>query len=146
MAVKIRLRQQGRTNRRFYRLVATDTRFPRDGKYLDNLGWYNPHAEKEDQQLCIHIAKVKHWIEHGAQISPKAQTLIRKVDTSLIQEKHAKEHNKREKKAQLRRDRRKKAKQSAQPVLQKPPAAKKKPAPKRAGSEKTTKKKKESAS
>ncbi len=42
MALKIRLRQQGRNNRPFYRLVVTDVRSPRDGKYVEMLGWYNP--------------------------------------------------------------------------------------------------------
>ena len=42
MALKIRLRQQGRKNRPFYRLVLTDSRTPRDGKYVEALGWYNP--------------------------------------------------------------------------------------------------------
>ena len=42
MALKIRLRQQGRNNRPFYRLVVTDARSPRDGKYVEALGWYNP--------------------------------------------------------------------------------------------------------
>jgi small subunit ribosomal protein S16 len=42
MALKIRLRQQGRKNRQTYRLVVTDIRNPRDGKYLEMIGWYNP--------------------------------------------------------------------------------------------------------
>ncbi len=47
MVLKIRLRQQGRTNRQTYRLVVTDIRNPRDGKYLEMIGWYNPFSQKE---------------------------------------------------------------------------------------------------
>ena len=47
MALMIRLRQQGRTNRQTYRLVVTDKKNPRDGKYIEMLGWYNPHEENE---------------------------------------------------------------------------------------------------
>ena len=42
MALVIRLRQQGRNNRQTYRVVVVDSRYPRDGKYLEMLGWYNP--------------------------------------------------------------------------------------------------------
>lgn len=45
MALIIRLRQQGKTNRKSYRLVVADSRSPRDGKYLENLGMYDPHEE-----------------------------------------------------------------------------------------------------
>ena len=51
MALKIRLRQQGRKNRPFYRMVVTDVRAPRDGKYCEALGWYNPF-ETELDKLC----------------------------------------------------------------------------------------------
>ena len=51
MALKIRLRQQGRAKRAFYRLVVTDSRAPRDGKYLEAVGWYNPVEVEQEQQL-----------------------------------------------------------------------------------------------
>src|ERR1700722_11944861 len=74
MALKIRLRQQGRTNRQTYRLVVTDIRNPRDGKYLEMIGWYNPFNNTNASQ--VDIERIRYWVGLGAQITPSAQTLI----------------------------------------------------------------------
>lgn len=86
MALKIRLRQQGRTNRAFYRLVLTDARSPRDGKYLEALGWYNPIEAEGDKQLAIDTDRIQHWLNTGAQLTEKAEQLIRRSAPYLIQE------------------------------------------------------------
>lgn len=78
MAVKIRLRRQGRRNRPFYRLVATDARARRDGKYLENLGWYNPIESEDEKNALIKAERVKHWISQGAQLSEKAHALVKR--------------------------------------------------------------------
>lgn len=106
MAVKIRLRQQGRNNRRVFRLVAADTRSPRDGKYLETLGWYNPHEQQMEKQLFIDTAKLQKWMENGAILSPKAQALVAKVAPSVIHDLKAKTHAHKEQRAQKRRKRR----------------------------------------
>jgi small subunit ribosomal protein S16 len=86
MALKIRLRQQGRNNRPFYRLVLTDVRAPRDGKYLEALGWYNPFEAELDKSLSMDAARIQHWLNLGAEISDNAKALVTKVAPSVIRE------------------------------------------------------------
>ena len=90
MALKIRLRQQGRNNRPFYRLVLTDARAPRDGKYLEALGWYNPFESELDKGISIKSERIRHWLDLGAQCSECAASLIKKVEPSVIQAQTAK--------------------------------------------------------
>lgn len=85
MALKIRLRQQGRTKRAFYRLVVTDSRTPRDGKYVEALGWYNPIEAEDDKKLAVKSDRIQHWLNAGAQLTEKAEMLIRKSAPSIIQ-------------------------------------------------------------
>ena len=73
MALKIRLRQQGRTNRQTYRLVVTDIRNPRDGKYLEMIGWYNPFSTTQESQ--VDIERINYWVGQGAEITPSAQII-----------------------------------------------------------------------
>lgn len=84
MALKIRLRQQGCSNRAFYRLVVTDSRSPRDGKYLEVVGWYNPVAPTEDLLLNIKPDRIQHWLDLGAQLSERAATLVKKTAPGII--------------------------------------------------------------
>lgn len=86
MALKIRLRQQGRTNRIFYRLVVTDSRSPRDGKYVEVLGWYNPIEAEDEKQLSIKPERIQHWLSVGAQLTDNAANLIRRSAPHIIQE------------------------------------------------------------
>ncbi len=101
MALKIRLRQQGRTNRQTYRLVVTDIRNPRDGKYLEMIGWYNPFSTTQDSS--VNIDRINYWIGLGAQITPSAEALLARVAPDVIKELRAKEHGRRIKKAAKRR-------------------------------------------
>ena len=94
MAVKIRLRAQGCKNRVMYRLVAADSRAPRDGKYIENLGWYNPFAHNEEQQLNIKPDRIQYWISQGAQVSDKAVCLIKKLAPAIVTEMRAKSQKK----------------------------------------------------
>lgn len=107
MALKIRLRQQGRTNRAFYRLVVTDSRSPRDGKYVEALGWYNPIESKDDQQLALKSDRIQHWLNVGAQLSDNAANLIRKRAPQLLQEHIEKKLMHRAKIATKRKERKK---------------------------------------
>jgi small subunit ribosomal protein S16 len=107
MALKIRLRQQGRTNRTFYRLVVTDSRSPRDGKYVEALGWYNPIEEANDKKLAIKTDRIQHWLNVGAQLTEKAETLIRKSAPQIIQGLTEKERAHRAKMASKRKAKKK---------------------------------------
>jgi small subunit ribosomal protein S16 len=85
MALKIRLRQQGRTNRSFYRLVLTDSRSPRDGKYLELLGWYNPIEAEENKKLSFKADRIEYWLGLGAQLTETAESLVKKASPQIIQ-------------------------------------------------------------
>jgi len=76
MAVKIRLRKQGRKNRPFYRIVVADSRSPRDGKYVECIGWYNPFESEMDKHLNVEEGRVAHWLENGAQMSENVESLL----------------------------------------------------------------------
>lgn len=84
MALIIRLRQQGRNNRPFYRLVLTDVRNPRDGKYVEALGWYNPFEAEQDKSLSLDTVRIEHWLNQGAMISLRAQALVEKVEPRIM--------------------------------------------------------------
>jgi small subunit ribosomal protein S16 len=109
MALKIRLRQQGRNNRPFFRLVLTEVRAPRDGKYIEALGWYNPFEAELDKGVFIDAARVQHWLNHGAQLSESAESLVTKVSPDIVRANTAKEVQHRAKAAAKRKARKKAA-------------------------------------
>jgi small subunit ribosomal protein S16 len=78
MALKIRLRQQGRKNQQTYRLVLSDSRAPRGGKYIENLGWYNPAEDEAEKNLSIHADRIEHWLNQGAILSERAEMLVKR--------------------------------------------------------------------
>lgn len=78
MTLKIRLRQQGRKNQIVYRLVITDSRSPRDGKYIETVGWYNPLESASDKTLNVCPERLQHWLNLGAVMTEKAETLVKK--------------------------------------------------------------------
>jgi small subunit ribosomal protein S16 len=80
----IRLRQQGANNRQAYRLVVTDERSPRDGKYLEKLGWYNPFAEGA-KGLFIDTLRLQYWLDTGARISDRAKALVGRFAPEIVQ-------------------------------------------------------------
>lgn len=86
MALKIRLRKQGSNNRAFYRMVVTDSRSPRDGKYLEALGWYNPLAPTQELELSYKADRVQYWLNLGAQLSDNVEALIAKTTPSIVKE------------------------------------------------------------
>jgi small subunit ribosomal protein S16 len=83
MALIIRLRQQGKNNQRSFRLVVADERSPRDGKYLEKLGYYDPRFE---DKLEVDTERVKHWLDHGALISERAEILVSKKAPEVIKQ------------------------------------------------------------
>jgi len=74
--VVIRLARHGAKKKPFYRIVATDSRNPRDGRFIEILGHYNPVAT--DKPLTMKADRVQHWIDQGAQPSPTVARLIKK--------------------------------------------------------------------
>lgn len=76
MAVKIRLARAGTKKRPFYRIIAADTRAPRDGRFLEKLGTYNPLTE--EGTLDLKRDRVDYWIGVGAQPTDVVKRLLRK--------------------------------------------------------------------
>jgi len=77
MAVKIRLRRVGGNNDASYRVVATDGRSPRDGRFLEILGWYDP--KKKGVNFQIDQERVRHWTSRGAVVSDTVASLVKKA-------------------------------------------------------------------
>jgi small subunit ribosomal protein S16 len=68
MAMKIRLARGGSKKRPFYRIVATDSRMPRDGRFLEKLGTYSPLLPKDSEdRVKMDMERVQHWLDRGAQ-------------------------------------------------------------------------------
>ena len=79
MAVKIRLRKTGRNNGAAYRVVATDSRSPRDGKFLELLGWYDPRKRNTDKNFSLDQARIDYWTSTGAQLSETVASLVKRA-------------------------------------------------------------------
>jgi small subunit ribosomal protein S16 len=76
MAVRIRLTRMGAKKKPFYRLVAADSKAPRDGRFLEILGYYDPM--KEPAVVKIHEDKLQYWIEKGAKLSEAVRALVKR--------------------------------------------------------------------
>lgn len=85
--VKIRMRRTGCTNHATYRIVAADARSPRDGKFLEILGWYDTQIKENNFQ--IDIARVDYWLSKGAQPSTTVASLIRRAKNPNLKPHHA---------------------------------------------------------
>jgi small subunit ribosomal protein S16 len=81
--VTIRLSRGGAKKRPFYHLVATSSRSPRDGRYIERLGFYNPLAAKHEETLRVDAERVKHWLSKGAQPSDRVQYLLKEHKVAL---------------------------------------------------------------
>ena len=74
MPVKIRLAQRGKKKNRTYRVVVADSRSPRDGRFIEDLGYYDPHHNPS--KVEINVEKAVSWLDKGAQPSERAQKLL----------------------------------------------------------------------
>ena len=79
MAVKIRLRRMGAKKAPFYRIVVADSRYPRDGRFIEELCYYDP--TKEPSVLKVDDEKAKSWIANGAQPTDTVKALLKKNGT-----------------------------------------------------------------
>lgn len=78
--VRIRMQRLGRRNRPFYRINAIDKRTRRNGKVIENLGWYDPITKDESKQLFLHGDRIKYWLSVGAQPSDTVRDFLAKAD------------------------------------------------------------------
>lgn len=76
MAVKIRLRRMGAKKAPFYRVVVADSRYPRDGRFIEEIGIYNPMTEPAE--IKIDADKAKKWISNGAQPTDTVKNILKK--------------------------------------------------------------------
>ncbi len=76
MAVKIRLRRMGAKRAPFYRVVVADSRYPRDGRFIEEIGYFNPMTEPAE--VKIDADKAKKWIANGAQPTDTVKSLLKK--------------------------------------------------------------------
>ena len=77
MAVSIRLRREGAKNSPYYKVVVADSRSPRDGKFIEIVGTYDP--KKKDHNSTLKLDRVEHWISKGAKPSDTVRSLIKKT-------------------------------------------------------------------
>ena len=76
MAVKMRLRRMGAKKAPFYRVIVADSRCPRDGRFIEEIGYYNPLTEPAE--IKIDAEKAKKWIDNGAQPTETVKSLLKK--------------------------------------------------------------------
>ena len=112
MAIKIRLTRGGSKKRPFYRVVAADSRMPRDGRFIEKLGTYNPLLPKDDpNRVDLNIDKINEWLKKGAQVSDRISRLLENL--SVLEPKKRDNPKKGKKhKATLERETAKSEKQS----------------------------------
>lgn len=77
--VTIRLSRGGSKKRPFYHLTVTDSRNPRDGRYIERVGFFNPIARGQEERLRVDNDRVKYWIERGAQTSVRVSSLLKEA-------------------------------------------------------------------
>ena len=84
MAVKIRLRRVGRKKSPMYRIVVADSKSPRDGKFLEIIGQYNPR--QGESAVNLQVDRANYWMDHGAQPSDTVRSLLRRA--GVLKQRH----------------------------------------------------------
>lgn len=77
MATKIRLKRMGAKKKPFYRIVVADSRAPRDGRFIEEIGYYNPNVNPAE--IKVNDERAKHWLSVGAQPSDTVRSLFKKA-------------------------------------------------------------------
>ncbi|HTP81316.1 MAG TPA: 30S ribosomal protein S16 [Alphaproteobacteria bacterium] len=81
MATKIRMSRAGAKNRPFFRIVVADSRSPRDGRFLEKLGTYNPLLQKDDpHRVVLNVERIKHWLSVGATPSDRVARFLHEAN------------------------------------------------------------------
>jgi len=82
MSVKIRLKRMGTKRRPYYRIVIMDSRSPRDGRTIEELGYYHP-IESHNEQISVKADRVREWLGRGAQPTPTVRRLLNKSSITV---------------------------------------------------------------
>lgn len=75
--VTIRLSRGGSKKRPFYHLTVADSRNPRDGRFIERVGFFNPQARGQEEKLRVDLGRVDYWVEKGAQTSERVAALLK---------------------------------------------------------------------
>lgn len=75
--VTIRLQRGGAKKRPFYQIVVADSRFSRDGRFIEKVGFFNPIAAGQEEKLRLDLARVDHWVGQGAALSERVAKLVK---------------------------------------------------------------------
>lgn len=81
MAVRIRMKKMGRTHRHYFRIVAIDSRQPRDGRVIEELGTYDPHMRDKEGRVTLVPSRIKYWLSVGALPSDQCAVFFTKFMT-----------------------------------------------------------------
>ena len=76
--VVIRMARGGAKNRPFYNIVVADSRMPRDGRFIERLGFYNPKAAESEEKFRLALDRVAYWVDQGAQPSAAVKKLVKR--------------------------------------------------------------------
>ena len=77
--VTIRLSRGGAKKRPFYQIVVADSRSPRDGRFIERVGFFNPIAHGNAERLRVDLERVNHWVAQGASLSDRVATLVKEA-------------------------------------------------------------------
>lgn len=82
MAVRIRMKKIGRKHRPFYRICVMDSRVHREGKAIEEVGWYDTSISDKSKRVKVNLERVEYWVSVGASMSDRVATLVKKVKTN----------------------------------------------------------------
>lgn len=82
MAVRIRMKKIGRKHRPFYRICVMDSRVHREGKAIEEIGWYDTSVSDKSKRVKVNLDRVEYWVSVGASMSDRVATLVKKVKTN----------------------------------------------------------------
>ncbi|MBB1295241.1 30S ribosomal protein S16 [Pseudoalteromonas sp. SR44-5] len=75
--VTIRLQRGGAKKRPFYQIVVADSRFSRDGRFIEKVGFFNPIASGQEEKVRLDLSRVEHWVGQGASLSDRVNKLVK---------------------------------------------------------------------
>ena len=82
MAVRMRMKKIGRKHRPFYRICVMDSRVHREGKAIEEIGWYDTSVADKSKRVKVNLERVDYWVSVGASLSDRVATLVKKVKTN----------------------------------------------------------------
>lgn len=88
MSVKIRMTRGGAKKRPYYRIVVADSRSPRDGRFIEKIGSYDPMLPKDRERVQLDVERCKYWLSQGAQPSDRVARFFDKAGTGEVDPRH----------------------------------------------------------